>query len=227
MVKMYQNSLSWLPQRFTMQSRFSTALEKVHERPTVHGGKKFWWRILACEFTCPLCASPKAQEMSQQHPHLPQSDPCTTFSGKETLLLPFVKHELTPSTHQLFNTAFQCLLLIPHQYFHWLNKQGKAPKSFPQSLLLLYCSVLEMLMSCQRSITCPRAGWRSTVLQTETDHELVGQEWWGPQYMEGETSEPKFKQVWRKNSSRIPSQAELLQPQSSKEKNLAEIFFDT
>lgn len=48
------------------------------------------------------------------------------------------------------------------------------------------------------------------------------------QYMEGETSETNFKQVWGKNSSHIPSQAEELQPQSSKEKkSWAEIFFYT
>lgn len=140
----------------------------------------------------------------------------------------------TPSTHQLFNTAFQCLLLPPHQYLHWLNelnKQDQAPKPFSQSLWLLYCSVLEMPMpACSAkgvSLVLEQAGGAQCCRQKQNP-ELVSQEWWGPQYMEGETSEPKFKQVWGKNSSHIPNQAEVLLPQSSKEKeNLAEIFSDT
>lgn len=59
----------------------------------------------------------------------------------------------TPPVHQLFSTAFQCLLPTPHQYFHWLNEQDKAPTPFPQSPQLLYRSVLEMSMPA-----CPGKG---------------------------------------------------------------------
>lgn len=91
----------------------------------------------------------------------------------------------TSSVHQLFNTAFQCLLLTPHQYFHWLNelnKQDKAPQSFLQSLWLLYDSVLEMsMLACLAkgaSLVLVQAGGAQRCRQ---NHELVSQEWWGPQ----------------------------------------------
>lgn len=105
----------------------------------------------------------------------------------------------TPSVHQLFNTAFQRLLITPRQYFHCLNglnKQDKAPKSFPQSLWLLYWSVLEMSMpACPGkgvSLVLEQAGGAQTQLQTETQPRAGEPGVMRPQDIEGETSEPKF-----------------------------------